>query len=162
MTGSSQTAIQWQCLAFDDLDNHQLYQVLKLRQAVFIVEQNCIYNDLDDLDQPAWHILAHRDGELLATLRCIPPGLSYPEASMGRIAVSNEARGLKLGRQIVERGIRCCQEQWPGSGIRIGAQNYLEKFYQDFGFVTASDVYDEDGIPHIKMLLESPRGEVSR
>ena len=147
-------AIQWSCLPFSELGNDLLYSILKLRQEVFIVEQQCIYADLDDLDQPAWHLLVQRGDRLLGYLRSLPPGTSYEQSSLGRIAVSPEARGLKLGREIVQRGIDFNLERWPESGIKIGAQEYLEKFYHSLGFVTASDVYDEDGIPHIKMVME--------
>lgn len=146
-------ATRFDCLEFSELTTPLLYRMLKLRQEVFIVEQNCVYCDLDDLDQPAWHILARRADHLLACLRCLPPGVVYEESALGRIAVSPEARGQQLGRKIVQQGIEFCRERWPGTGIRISAQQYLEKFYREFGFVTDSDVYDEDGIPHIKMVL---------
>ena len=154
MSGTDDTAIHWECLPFSRLTTSWLYRILKLRQDVFIVEQNCVYADLDDLDQPAWHMLASRDESLLAYLRCFPPGLVYEESALGRIAVNPEARGLKLGREIVQRGIDFNRERWPGAGIRIGAQQYLVQFYESYGFVTDSDVYDEDGIPHVKMVLE--------
>ncbi|MEP5763921.1 MAG: GNAT family N-acetyltransferase [Halieaceae bacterium] len=149
----STPGLEWRTCAFDELGAVQLYAILKLRQAVFIVEQDCIYQDLDDLDQQSIHICCSRDGDLLAYLRCLPPGLDYTESALGRIVVSPSARGLQLGRELVQRGIDCNQSRWPGSGIRIGAQAHLEGFYHSLGFTTASDVYDEDGIPHIKMTL---------
>ena len=118
---------------------------------MFVLEQTCLYMDLDGLDREALHVSAWREDELLGYLRALPPGVDYPESSLGRIVVSPRARGLKLGRRLVERGIALNLATWPGSGICIGAQAYLEKFYNDLGFETASDVYDEDGIPHIKM-----------
>ncbi len=147
----------WQTLAFAELDTDQLYQIMRLRQLVFIVEQDCVYVDLDGLDQDSVHLCVWRDHELLAYLRCLPPGLDYSESALGRIVVSQQARGLKLGRELVSRGITFNLQTWPGSGIRIGAQTYLEKFYQDLGFETVSDSYMEDGIAHINMLLRTQK-----
>ncbi len=143
--------IRWQCMQFSELDTTQLYAILKLRQDIFVVEQDCVYSDLDGLDQQALHLAAWQDGELLGYLRCLPPGLDYPEAAIGRIVISAAARGRQLGRELVQRGIDETLAAWPGAGITIGAQAHLESFYQSLGFETASDVYDEDGIPHIKM-----------
>jgi ElaA protein len=149
----SGVSLDWQSYSFDQLDAGRLYTILQLRQKVFIVEQACVYNDLDGLDQDSMHLCAWHGERLLAYMRCLPPGLDYRESAMGRIVVSPDARGLKLGRELVRRGIQLNQSSWPGSGIRIGAQAYLEDFYRELGFVTDSDVYDEDGIPHIKMVL---------
>jgi ElaA protein len=157
-TGESDTAaLRWQSSGFSELGTGPLYEILRLRQDVFIVEQNCPYRDLDDLDRQALHLSARRDGQLLAYLRALPPGASYPQSSLGRIVVSPEARGLRLGRELVERGVALNIETWPGAGICIGAQAHLEAFYNSLGFDRTSDVYDEDGIPHIKMLYrEAP------
>lgn len=146
-----ESAIDWQCTKFAELSAETLYQILRLRQAVFVLEQSCLYMDLDGLDQQALHIAAWRGGELLGYLRALPPGIDCPESSLGRIVVSPGARGLNLGRQLVRRGIALNLDTWPGSGICIGAQAHLEKFYVELGFQTISDVYDDDGIPHIKM-----------
>lgn len=144
----------WFCQSFHDLDNHRLYAIIKLRQDVFVVEQDCVYADLDDLDQNSLHMGAvTADGDLLCYARCLPPGLSYSESSIGRIAVSESARGLKLGRELVSRSININREHWPGQDIKIGAQAHLEHFYNTLGFDTISEPYDEDGIMHIKMLL---------
>jgi ElaA protein len=150
-------ALQWHCLDFDALTTRQLYGLLKLRQEIFILEQSCLYPDIDSLDPIAQHIFACRDDSVMACLRSLPPGTDYRESSFGRVAVSVGARGMQLGRQLVERGIDYNLRRWPGQGIRIGAQAYLESFYRDMGFATDSEVYIEDGIPHIKMTLkESP------
>ena len=149
----SEQELHWQSLGFDALGSHQLYRILHLRQQVFIVEQDCIYQDLDNLDQRSLHLCANRGEDLLAYLRCLPPGLSYNESSMGRIVTSSGARGLKLGRELVRRGIALNLSTWPNSDILIGAQAQLEKFYREFGFETVTEPYDEDGIAHIKMLL---------
>lgn len=143
--------ITWQNPSFDGLGVDQLYDILHLRQQVFVIEQACLYQDLDNLDQQALHLCGYEDGALLAYLRALPPGVSYPQSSLGRIVVSPAARGRDLGREIVRRGIELNLATWPGSAIAIGAQAHLETFYNELGFVTASDVYDEDGIPHITM-----------
>jgi ElaA protein len=157
MNPAEEIAIVWRSATFSGLTQQELYQVLQLRQQVFILEQECFYADLDDLDQRSHHIGAWRTGTLLAYLRCIPPGLSYSESALGRIVVSPAARGLSLGRELVRRGIDYNLTAWPGSGIRIGAQEYLETFYTELGFTRDSDVYDEDGIAHIKMVYKGSR-----
>ncbi len=145
------TDIHWESLTFEGLGTAQLYAILQLRQDVFVVEQDCVYQDLDGLDQQSLHLCAWEGDTLLGYLRCLPPGLSYPEAAMGRIVISPAARGRSLGRDLVQRGIAATLEAWPESGITIGAQAHLERFYNELGFETISDPYDEDGIPHIKM-----------
>jgi ElaA protein len=144
---------EWHAYRFDELNTQQLYQILRLRQLVFIIEQECLYPDLDDLDQQSIHLCAWKNGELLAYLRSLPPGLEYSESALGRVLVGESARGLKLGRELVQRGIALNQRTWPGSGIKIGAQAHLEKFYQELGFETSGELYVEDGIPHVKMVL---------
>ena len=145
--------ITWQTIAFDELSNHQLYAMLQLRQEVFIVEQNCVYLDLDGLDQQSVHILCWEGETLLAVLRCLPPGLSYTQSSLGRIVTAAAARGKSLGRELIERGIAYNLRVWPESDIRIGAQAYLEKFYTNLDFITDGESYMEDGIKHIHMNL---------
>ena len=148
--------IDWQWLAFADLAPADLYQVLQKRQDIFILEQTCLYPDLDGLDQEAHHLLGWRviDGQrqLVAYLRCLAPGAKYTEMSLGRILTTSAARGTGLGRELVAQGIAYALGQHPGHRIRIGAQQRLERFYQDFGFVTFSEPYDEDGILHIDMM----------
>lgn len=143
---------QWQTMDFDDLSPSQLYAALRLRQAVFAIEQASLYQDLDDRDQPAAHMFCWRGHSLLAYQRCLPPGVSYRDSAIGRIVVAAQARGHNLGRELVRRGIRYNLQRWPDSDIRINAQAYLEDFYRRLGFETQGDRYDEDGIPHIEML----------
>ncbi len=150
---------QWDTLDFDELDTAQLYQLLKLRQDVFILEQECFYLDLDDKDQASRHMLCRRDGELLAYQRCLPPGASYAESSIGRIVVSPAGRGMQLGRELVQRGIDHNQQRWPGHPIRIGAQAHLEGFYASLGFETMGEPYMEDGILHVEMVLPAAAGD---
>jgi ElaA protein len=145
--------MDWKTAHFDELSTSELYAALRLRQEIFVVEQNCVYLDADGLDQNAVHILCWQQGELMACLRALAPGVSYPQSSLGRIVVSPLARGLKLGLELVERGIAYNLETWPESDIRIGAQAYLEAFYSSLGFVVDGDSYIEDGIKHIHMNL---------
>lgn len=145
--------ITWQCLRFDELSNRQLYTILQARSAVFVVEQNCPYLDADGADFNCHHLCAWtEEGKLAAYLRIVPPGLKYPEASLGRVITSDFARGSGIGKQLLTNGVEQCLALYPTHAIRIGAQQYLEKFYQGFGFITVSDMYLEDDIPHVEML----------
>jgi ElaA protein len=148
--------IEWQWRSFHELTNVELYEVLAQRQKVFVLEQQCFYNDFDGLDAGAHHLLGWQttDGkrELVAYLRCLAPGAKYDEMSLGRVLTTMAARRTGAGRELLARGIEFAVRQHPGHRIRIGAQQYLEKFYQDFGFATISEPYDEDGIMHIDML----------
>jgi ElaA protein len=123
-----------------------------LRQEVFAVEQNCAYLDLDNLDQDAIHMLCWQEDKLVAYQRCLAPATHYRESALGRIVVSAHARGRQLGRELVRRGISHNLGRWPGQGIRINAQAYLEDFYTDLGFVADGAVSSEDGIPHRQMV----------
>jgi ElaA protein len=147
----------WRWLPFEQLHGAELYELLALRQQVFVLEQQCLYQDLDGHDQDAWHLLGWQvvNGQrrLAACLRCLAPGVKYTEMSLGRVLTAPFARGTGIGRELVKRGIAHALQQHPGHDIRIGAQLYLERFYQEFGFETVSAPYDEDGIPHIDMLL---------
>lgn len=148
--------IDWQWRAFAELTTTELYEVLAARQQVFILEQQCFYNDFDGLDRQAHHLLGwHTIGgqrQLAAYLRCLAPGAKYAEMSLGRVLTAREARGTGAGRELVARGIELACRQHPGHRIRIGAQAYLERFYSSFGFETVSAPYDEDGILHVDML----------
>jgi ElaA protein len=143
--------LQWQTLSFTQLTPEKMYAVLRLRQQVFVVEQQCAYLDLDNFDQPATHMLGMRGAELLAYQRCLPPGLNYPESSLGRIIVCPTMRGQQLGRELVQRGIQHNLLQWPHNDICISAQAHLQGFYADCGFNAEGDEYLEDDIPHQKM-----------
>lgn len=147
--------MRWQTLSFNELTTDQLYAIGRLRQEVFVVEQQSIYLDLDGKDQLARHILFEEAGDLLAYQRCLPPGVSYPQSSLGRIVVHPRGRGQHLGRELVQLGIDHNLAQWPGSGICISAQAHLQDFYASFGFQAQGEEYGEDGIPHRKMLLEA-------
>jgi ElaA protein len=148
--------IEWQWQAFNDMAVADLYQVLYHRQQVFVLEQQCLYPDIDNFDQDAHHLTAWitKDGkrELAAYLRVIAPGVKYQEMSLGRILSTQAVRGAGVGRQLVAKGLEYAQALYPGHACRIGAQQYLERFYGSFGFKTVSEPYDEDGIMHIEMV----------
>jgi ElaA protein len=148
--------IEWQWRSFDELSNAALYEVLAQRQKVFVLEQQCLYNDFDGLDLGAHHLLGWRvtGGEraLAAYLRCLAPGIKYDEMSLGRVLTTEAARGTGAGRELLAQGIEHAERLHPGHRIKIGAQQYLERFYQGFGFQTVSAPYEEDGIMHVDML----------
>lgn len=138
----------WHERTFAELTAAQLYAIIALRERVFVVEQNCPYQDADGVDPVSRHLWAERSGALAAYLRIVPAGVKFPELSIGRVITAPEARGGGLGRELMRRGISAAG----GAAIRIGAQAHLERFYGELGFVRASDVYDEDGIPHVQMV----------
>jgi ElaA protein len=144
--------VVWQWRELTDFTTVQWYAIAAARSAVFVVEQTSIYLDLDGWDARATHLIAWEREEVAAYLRCFAPGVKWPEASLGRILTTQAYRGSGLGRELVARGLARIDESFPGSPVRIGAQSRLEKFYNSFGFVIASDPYIEDGIPHIEML----------
>ncbi len=151
--------MDWAWLAFEELSREELYEVLRVRQAVFVVEQNCVYQDVDGLDPTSWHLLGWRKGatgrELVAYLRVVFPGGKYPEPSIGRVLTTASVRGTGVGQILMREGINRVAHEYPQLSIRISAQQYLEKFYSELGFETVSDPYDEDGIPHIEMLRKA-------
>jgi len=151
--------LEWQWLLFDELSRDQLYEILKIRQAVFAVEQDCAYQDADGLDQASWHLLGWRNDanekNLVAYLRVVVPGIKYPEPSIGRILVARSVRRTGLGKALMREAITRTLTEYPDSSIRISAQQHLENFYSAFGFTTVSEPYDEDGIPHVEMLRSS-------
>lgn len=144
--------IEWQWRRFAELSSLQLYTIFAARQAVFVVEQNSPYLDLDGKDLDAEHLIAWSGDEVAAYLRLLGPGVSYDEPSLGRIITTKIARGHGLGRELVARGLQRTYELYPRLPVHIGAQAHLEKFYGSFGFVRSSQPYEEDGIPHIEML----------
>jgi len=150
--------LQWKNLTFNQLNANTLYDILKLRVDVFVVEQACAYPELDDKDRhpETQHLIGlSPDGELLAYARILPPGLSYPEASIGRVVVSPAGRGKGLAMPLMQHAIESALTTWPDAGIQIGAQDYLKAFYQKLGFFACSEMYLEDGIPHLDMRYQS-------
>lgn len=143
--------------AFADLAPAELYAILRLRNEVFVVEQQCVYQDLDNKDLKGWHLmLFDNDATLVAYARLLPPGVSYAEASIGRVVTRRDVRGTGVGRLIMQTAIDCCAHLFPHDAIRIGAQVYAQRFYELLGFVGCGSIYDEDGIAHIEMLRPSP------
>ncbi|MFV0606879.1 MAG: GNAT family N-acetyltransferase [Niabella sp.] len=146
------SSVVWVCKPFQHLTVQELYAILQLRSAIFVVEQNCVYQDLDGLDEYSHHLLAMKNDKLAAHARLLPPGVSYPEQSIGRIVVKQEERANGLGKDLLLQSIANSYRLFGNKPIKIGAQVYLKKFYESFGFEQCSEVYDEDGIEHIKML----------
>lgn len=157
-TLSSTPGLQWQLFRYAALTPDDLYEVLRLRAEVFVVEQRCAYLDLDDKDRdPAAHHLLGRsdDGTLAAYARLLPPGVSYPEPSFGRVVTAPARRGRGLGDALVAETLRQMQRLWPGHDIRIGAQAHLVGYYGKHGFEVCSEEYLEDEIPHREMRRSS-------
>ena len=149
-------ALQWLWLPFERLSSAQLYALLRLRSEVFVVEQACVFQDIDALDQQAMHLLGLQGPDLLAYARCFPAGVTFAEASIGRVVVSRLARGTGLGHGLMANAVHALHRQWGGQPIRIGAQAHLEAFYASHGFADVGKPYVEDGIPHLEMLKGSP------
>ena len=140
---------------FSDLSNQELYHILKLRQEVFVVEQQCIYIDNDGLDLEAYHLSGYIAHHLAAYTRMIPPGNLYVNhISIGRVITSFNARGKGIGRDLMNRSIDLARMLWPKHPIKISAQLYLKEFYQSLGFKQSGSEYTEDGILHIHMILD--------
>ena len=140
-------------LKFEALTLGQLYAIMQLRIEVFIVEQNCPFQDADNKDDKAYHLMAWKQDLLVAYTRLLPPGISYKEPSIGRVVTSPKARGEGNGHELMQRSIKECYSLFGKREIRIGAQLYLKKFYESHGFRQDGPVYDEDGIDHIEMML---------
>lgn len=145
----------WQLKSFAQLTTLELFDVMALRQAVFVVEQDCAYQDADALDKTAWHLMGwDKQGQLKGYLRILPPGSCYPEAAIGRVLTAQSVRGKGVGQVLMQQGIEQVHRLYPNAGLCISAQSYLIDFYQNLGFVVDSEPYEEDGIPHIKMRLK--------
>lgn len=146
-------ALRWEFKTFDALTAAEVYALLKLRSEVFVVEQNCVFLDMDDKDHMCHHLLGYKGNLLAAYTRIVPMGVSYPDyPSIGRVITSPQARGEGLGKILMEESIQRLFSLYGHVPIKIGAQLYLKKFYESLGFVQCGDVYDEDGIPHLPML----------
>jgi len=146
------------------------------RVGVFIVEQDCVFQDVDGVDPECWHLMGTvpelpgeaepdkpglspvLDKRLVAYCRLVPPGIKFPEPSIGRVITAGAARRAGYGRQLMREAVRQAERLWPGQALRIGAQQYLERFYGEFGFRTVSEPYDEDGILHVEMLRPASTG----
>ena len=137
---------------FASLTPHELYAIIRLRNEVFVVEQNCVFQDADNKDQHCHHLMIWDNENLVAYARLVPQGLAYEEISIGRIISAPLYRGTGAGKLLVTRAIEGCRELFGNAPIRIGAQLYLTKFYASFGFEETGEVYLEDGIRHVEMI----------
>ena len=149
--------IQYTWFTFAELSRHELYEMLQLRQQVFIIEQASLYPDIDNNDPAALHLTAHaHNGELIGCLRLLPPGITNRRPALGRLAIAKPFRGLKMGNRLMTAGIRKANELYANCSIYISAQKHLIPFYSELGFVPRGEPYDEDGILHVDMILTAP------
>ncbi len=144
--------IVWTHRAFDALSVHQLYAILQLRTDVFVMEQNCAFQDMDGFDAQAVHVMGYRQDQLVAYARCFAAGVKFKEASIGRVITSLVLRGQGAGPVLMQQAISCVEQHWGVQPIRISAQARLDNFYGKLGFVKTGAPYIEDNIPHIEML----------
>lgn len=149
--------MEWRVKSFEQLSTHELYDFLKLRIDVFVVEQTCYYSDLDELDRhpETLHVMGYNNNQLFAYLRVLPKGTTYTDyVSIGRVIIAEQARGSGVSHELIKRGIDVCLEQMKTSTIKISAQEHLAKLYHQHGFEQVTPMYLEDGIPHIGMLKQ--------
>jgi len=145
--------MNWLCKKFDDLTPLELYQILQLRNEVFVVEQNCVFQDADNKDLRCHHIMGFENNQLLGYARIVPAGISYVETSIGRVVTSLSQRNRGLGKILMQKTIDALYNLYEQVPIKIGAQYYLKEFYESFAFKQTSDIYIEDDIQHIEMIL---------
>ena len=145
--------LKWSIKSFTELTSDELYSIMQLRAEVFVVEQNCPYQDADGKDPKSFHLSGtNAEGKLIAYSRILPSHISYPEVSIGRVVSSPSARGTGAGRELMKQSLIEIEKLFGSVPVKIGAQLYLQKFYESFGFVVSSAEYLEDGIPHIEMM----------
>ena len=145
--------IEWKCKKFTELNVTELYEIMKLRSQVFVVEQNCVYLDADDKDALSFHLFTKQAGTVAAYARLLPPGISFKEASIGRVLSAPSQRRKGFGILLMQEAITRTLHLYSTNKIKIGAQLYLQSFYESLHFEKCSEQYDEDGIPHIEMIL---------
>ncbi|MBN1998348.1 GNAT family N-acetyltransferase [candidate division KSB1 bacterium] len=150
-------SIQWQWSSFEKLTCIELYKILKARQDVFVVEQNCPFHEIDGLDPKSWHLAGWSGESLAAYARVVFPGARFPEPSIGRICTTQKWRGKGTGKELMRIAIRRTLEKYPESDIILSAQVYLDRFYRGFSFFPVGEPYDEDGILHVDMLRKFNR-----
>jgi ElaA protein len=150
----SKQALFFKVKTYQELSRDELYALLQLRAEVFVVEQDCVYQDLDGKDQKALHVLGFKGDALVAYTRVFSPGVYFEEASIGRVVVQEKERSHKYGYDLMKRSIQAVDEQFNTTTIKISAQTYLKKFYNNLGFEEVGEGYLEDGIPHIGMVKE--------
>jgi ElaA protein len=144
----------WVCKPFNQLTVHELYSIIRLRNEVFVVEQNCVFQDADDKDQHCYHLFGLIENNIAAYARIVPAGVSYNFVSIGRVITSLAHRKEGLGKVLMGKAINECYSLYGKQAIKLGGQLYLKNFYESFGFKQTSEMYLEDDIPHIEMLLE--------
>lgn len=144
--------IRWQLKKFDELTPHELYAIVQLRNEVFVVEQNCVFQDADNKDQRSYHLMGWSEEKLIAYSRIIPAGVAYEYVSIGRVVTSPEKRRNGTGKILMNEALNATINLFGNVSIKLGAQLYLKNFYESFGFVQSSEIYIEDGIPHIEMI----------
>ena len=145
---------------FEELDVNELYEIMQARAAVFVVEQECAYQDLDGVDKEAYHVYLREDGQMVAYLRVLDKGKRLDEVSVGRVI--SLKRGLGLGKTLMQTGLQVAKEKFGAKVVKVGAQVQAKGFYESVGFRQVSEEYDEDGIPHIYMLYEENNGACTR
>ncbi len=161
-------SLAWRFARFDELAPREVHDLYQARIAVFVLEQDCPFQDLDGVDPECWHLIGYSpspspsplgegrgEGPLLAYARLVPPGVKYPEPSIGRVLTTAAVRRTGAGKVLMREAIARLEALWPGHAIRIGAQARLEDFYRGFGFETTSAPYDEDGIVHVEMTRKA-------
>ena len=145
---------------FSELSTEEIYNILKLRSEVFVVEQNCVYQDIDEKDQKATHLFIEKNNEIIAYTRIFKKGDYYEEnPSIGRVVVSKKERGKNLGKEIMLNSIEFIKKEMEGRKIELSAQKYLDKFYKDLDFYSEGEDYLEDGIPHQRMFYDLVRND---
>ena len=145
--------MDWVWKQFEALSNEQVYDILAARQKVFVLEQKCLYLDVDGRDRQALHLSDCANSKIVAYARLLPPNTQYAEPSIGRVLVLKPARGQGLGRELIQRCLEKCKQTYPAQPIKVSAQVYLQAFYQSFGFEAVGEPYDDGGISHISMAL---------
>ena len=143
----------WHIKRFEELTTRELYQILQLRNEVFVVEQNCVYQDADGKDDKAFHLFLEKNGQIIAYVRIFKPGDYFERASIGRVVVHPDYRRQKLGNKLMQKAINFVTGTLQKNTIEISAQTYLQKFYNDLGFKATGEEYLEDGLPHIRMIF---------
>lgn len=146
--------IIWKLKKFDELSAAEIYEILRVRQEVFVVEQTCAYQDVDDYDQKAWHLFAMQNEKIVAYCRIFAEQIKYPDASIGRVLTTKSVRGKKLGKILIKFSLDVIFNLLRAKSVRISAQDYLLDFYAGFGFIDTGKKYWEDDIPHSEMFLE--------
>lgn len=147
--------LNWQIKLYSDLSLNEFHDIIALRLGAFVVEQNCAYLELDGKDKKCYHLICRNGmGDTVATARILPPGVAYKDAAIGRVVIHEEIRGKGIGHDLMDKCIEFCVTEFGGAPIRISAQKHLEKYYEKHKFYSTGKEYDEDGIPHVEMLLQ--------